>query len=108
MLDAVTGDTTSAGFDVSKRQQIAILFKCANHTSGNGVFSIDGSPDGANWVVGLAMQNATATTSTTYVTSITLSANGTAGVYIPHGWKEIRAVVDQTTDGVYSAIMHNG
>ncbi len=108
MLDGVTADTTSSGYDVSKRQQIVVLFKCADHTSGNGVFTIDGSPDGTNWVTGIAMQDVTATASTTWVTSKTLSANGTAGVYIHPGWKEIRAVVDQTTDGTYSAIMHNG
>ena len=109
MLDAVTVDTTSSGFDVSKRQQIAIIFKAASITSGNGIFTIDGSTDGTNWVAGLAMQPATTTTSPgTYVTSVTLSSNTTAGVYVPCGWKEIRVKVDLTTDGAYSAIMHNG
>ncbi len=108
MLDAVTADTTSAGYDVSKRQQIVVEFVCANHTSGNGVFTIDGTTDGTNWVTGIAVQDVTATASTTWVNSMTLSANGTSACYVKAGWKEIRCKVDQTTDGTYSAIMHNG
>lgn len=107
-LSGVTADTTSDSFDVSKRQQITVQFICANHTSGSGAFSIDASNDGTNWITGIAFQDATATASTTWVTSKTLNANGSAGAYVKGGWRFIRVVVDQTTDGTYTAIIQNG
>lgn len=103
----VTVDTTGSGFDVSLRSQIVVQFLCTNHTSGNGVFSIDGSNDGSNWVTGLACQDMTATASTTYVTSKTLSSNTSAAVKVTSGFKFIRAVVDVTTDGTYFAFMES-
>lgn len=103
----VTIDTTGSKYDVSKRSQIVVQFRCANHASGNGVFSIDGSNDGSNWTTGLAVQDLTATASATYVTSKTLSSDGTAAVKIPSGWRFIRAVVDVTTDGTYFAYLES-
>ncbi|MES2006911.1 MAG: hypothetical protein V4436_02250 [Patescibacteria group bacterium] len=111
MLDAVTVDTTSQAFDVSKRQQITIQLICANHTSGNGVFTVDATNDDVannNWVTGISFRDAKATASTTWVVSETLSANGNAGIYVPGGWRFIRVVLDVTTDGTYTAIMENG
>ena len=111
MLDAVTVDTTSQAFDVSKRQQITIQFLCANHSSGNGVFTVDATNDdvaNANWITGISFQDSKATTVGTWVVSSTLSANGSNGIYIPGGWRYIRVVLDVTTDGTYSAIMENG
>lgn len=101
----VTVDTTGTKFDVSLRSQIVVQFRCADHTSGNGVFSIDGSNDGSNWTTGLAVQDLTATASATYVTSKTLNTNSTAGVKVPSGWRFIRAIVDVTTDGTYFAYL---
>ncbi len=108
MLDAVTADTTSEAFDVSKRQQITIQFICANHTSGSGAFTVDASNDGTNWITGISFRDSKATASTTWITTVTLNTNGSAGVYVPSGWQYIRVVLDQTTDGTYSAIMENG
>ncbi len=111
MLDAVTITSTSEAFDVSKRQQITIEFICANHTSGNGVFSVDATNDDIsanNWVTGISFRDAKATASTTWVVAETLSANGTAGIYVPGGWRYIRVVCAVTTDGTYTAIMENG
>ena len=99
----VTATTTSQAYDVSLRRQLTVQFRCANHTSGNGVFSIDASNDGANWVTGIAVIDATSTTPATYITSVTLSANGSHGIYIPAGWRFIRAVCAVTTDGTYFA-----
>ncbi len=104
----VTVDTTGPAIDVSKREQIVIQFSCLNHTSGNGVFTVDGSNDGAHWTTGLACQDLTATASATYVTSKTLSANGTSAVKVPAGWRFIRANVDVTTDGTYFAYLEAG
>lgn len=103
-INAITaaGTTTGTPIDVSMREKVSFTFQCANHSSGNGVFSIDGSNDGTNWVTGLAFQDVTATASTTYVTSKTLSANGMAGGYFPFSpFKLIRYVLVVTTDGTY-------
>ncbi len=101
----VTITTTSQAYDVSLRSQISVQFRCANHTSGNGAFSIDASNDGTNWVTSIAVQDATATASATFITSVTLSANGSHGIYVPKGWRFIRAVCTVTTDGTYFADM---
>jgi hypothetical protein len=108
MLDAVTADTTSDAFDVSKRQQITVQFVCADHGSGNGIFTIDGSNDGTNWVTGISYRDAKATASSTWITSTTLSANGTQAAFVPAGFRFIRVALDRTTDGTYSAILQNG
>jgi hypothetical protein len=111
MLDAVTVDTTSQAFDVSKRQQITIQLICALHASGNGIFTVDATNDDIaanNWITGISFQDSKTTTPGTWVVSSTLSANGSNGIYIPGGWRFIRISVDLTTDGAYTAIMENG
>ncbi len=100
----VTVDTTGPKQDVSLRSQIVVQF-VADVTSGNGVFTIDGSNDGTNWTTGLACQDLTATASTTFVTSKTLNSDTSAAVKVPAGWRFIRAKVDLTTDGTYWAFM---
>ena len=103
-VNAVTQTTTGTVIDVSMRGIVSAVFTCASHTSGNGVFTIDGSNDGTNWVTGLAMQDATATAATTWVTSKTLSSNTTVGVFHPNfPFKLMRVVVAVTTDGVYTS-----
>lgn len=100
--NAITQTATSIPQDVSLREKVSFTFQCANHASGNGVLTIDGSNDGTNWVTGLAFQDAVATASQTYVTSKTLSANGMAGGYFPFcPFKLIRYVCTITTDGTY-------
>lgn len=101
----VTVDTTGEPFDVSLREQIIIQFTAENITSGNGVFTVDGSNDGANWVTGLAVQDLSATASATYVTSVTLSSDTSKAVKVPAGWRFIRADVNETTDGTYFAFL---
>lgn len=80
----------------------------ASITSGNAVWTVDASNDGTNWITGIAVQDATATASTTYVTSKTQSSNGSLGLYIPAGWRYIRVKATVTTDGAYTCIMENG
>ncbi len=108
LLNAVTVTTTSIVQDVSMREQISLVFTCASHTSGNGVFSVDASNDGANWVTSIAMVDATSTASTTYVTSKTLSSNTSAAVYLPlFPFRYLRVVCTVTTDGAYTAVMES-
>jgi len=99
-----TGTTTGTVIDVSMRDTVGAVFTCSGHTAGNGVFSIDASNDGTNWVTGVAFADATATASTTYVTSKTLNSNTSAAVYIPFfPFKLMRIVLVVTTDGTYTA-----
>lgn len=99
-----TGTTTGTVLDVSMREQLSAVFTCANHSSGNGVFSIDASDDGTNWVTGIAFVDATATASTTYVTSKTLNSNTSAAIYLPlFPFRFVRIVLVVTTDGTYTA-----
>ena len=106
MLNAVTGTTTSAVQDVSMREQIGFTFTCTGHSSGNGVFTVDASNDGTNWVTSIAMVDATSTSSTTYVTSKTLNSNTSAAVYLPlYPYRLVRVVCAVTTDGAYTAVL---
>lgn len=109
-IDASTADKTSEWIDVSKRQQICVQFVASAITSGNGVFTIDGTNDETRTaiVTGLAFQDAQATASATWITSKTLSSNTSAAGYLPGGFRYIRVKVDMTTDGTYSAIVQNG
>lgn len=104
-LDAVVVTTTSGAHDLSLRSQITAVFTAADITSGNGVFTVDASNDGTNWVTSIAMRDATATASTTWVTSKTLNANSSAAVQIPAGFRLYRVVCTRTTDGTYSAVI---
>ena len=105
LISAQTTDTTSAGENIEGLSDIVVQFIRANHSSGNTVFSIDGSNDGTNWVTGIACQDLTATASATFVTGKTLSSATTAAVRVPDGFKMIRAVADVTTDGQNSVIL---
>ena len=103
-INGVSTTTTGTVFDVSLREKMSFVFTCASHTSGNGVFTIDGSNDGTNWVTSIAFQDATSTAATTFITSKTLSSNTTAGGYLPFvPFKMMRIVLTFTTDGVYTA-----
>ena|SRR3990167_6828265 len=106
LIDAQTVDTTSAGYPVETMINLVAQLIRANHSSGNTVFSFDGSNDGINWATGIAILNATQTATTTSVTSVTLSSATTSAVYIPSGWKMIRAVADVTTDGANTVILN--
>lgn len=108
LLNAVTTSTVGQAFDISKREQLGFQLTAASITSGNGVFAIDFSNDGTNWINNAALQDATATASTTYVTTKTLTSNTTAGMLVPLSpWKWVRARCNVTTDGAYSVIMES-
>lgn len=106
LIDAKAITTTSSGFSIENKEDITFQFIATGITSGNGVFTIDGSNDGITWVTGLAFLDATATATGTFVTSKTLSSAGSSAGYFPNcGFKMIRAKVTFTTDGVYSCIV---
>jgi hypothetical protein len=106
LLNAVTATTTSASFPIGPFGKTSIQFTCANHTAGNGVFTVDVSNDGVSWVaynkLTTNVTNTNAQTDTR-VASVTLSSNTSSVVSIPESFAFIRATVTVTTDGTYSA-----
>ena len=104
-LNAVTQTTTSSAYDFSKRQQITLIVTCAGHSSGNGVFTVNASNDGTNYANGIVVEDKSTATTTnrTYVTSKTLSANGSAALSVPAGFRYYTVTCTFTTDGTYTA-----
>ncbi len=113
LLDAVTVDvanTAATPYDVSKRQLKSIQFTCSGHTSGSGVFGVEVSNDGVNWIVyNRLIPNLTGTNAQTdaHVAAPTLSSNTSAIFFFPVSdyFRLIRVFVDVTTDGVYTATL---
>jgi hypothetical protein len=110
LLSAVTVDTTGETFDVSKRQLKSIQFICSGHTSGSGAFTLEISNDGTNWVTyNRLISNVTNTNTQGDIrtSAPTLSTNTSAVYFFPTSdyFTYIRATVDVTTDGVYTALL---
>jgi hypothetical protein len=113
VLDAVTADvanTAAKPYDCSERQAKSIQFTCADHTSGNGVFGVEISNDGVNWVVyNRLIPNVAGTNAQTNaaVVAPTLSTNTSAIYFFPESdyFRFIRVFVDVTTDGTYTATL---
>ena len=107
LLSAVVATTTSAPFNVEGYKRIGLQFLAASISAGNGVFTVDGTIDGTNWVaLNTLIDNVTNTNlqGPTRVASKTLSANGSVLVWIDDflGLKAIRVTATRTTDGAYS------
>lgn len=116
VIDAVVVDTTSGVFAVGDRTKLSLVFKCADHASGNGVFTVEvcnGDPDVAtNWIAyNRLTSNVTNTNAQqdTRVASVTLATDSTVIVFFPPGdhFEYVRVKVDRTTDGTYSAFLHS-
>lgn len=106
----VTTTRTSNAQDVSKRDNVTLVFTASGITSGTGVFTVDASNDGSYWATGIAFKSAaTVGVSTTPgVTSATLRTTGRnwAAILDP-GWSYIRVKVVVTTDGRYNCVLHS-
>jgi hypothetical protein len=74
------------------------------------VFSINVSNDGVNFINGIACQDATATASSTWITSKTINTTTTTGVIIPSGFKYYSATVGVPGSqlGTYTAVFEAG
>jgi hypothetical protein len=115
-LNAVTAsvaNTAASKYDVSKGQIKSIQFTCSGQTSGNGVFGVEVSNDGTNWVVySRLIPNLTGTNSQTdaSVAAPTLSSNISAIYFFPLSdyFRYMRVFVAVTTDGAYSAVAEIG
>ena len=110
-LNAVTAtvaNTAAPAIDCSKRQAKSIQFTCSGHAAGNGVFGVEVSNDGANWVVyNRLIPNIAGTNAQTdaYVVAPTLSTNTSSIYFFPVSdyFRYVRVFVTVTTDGSYTA-----
>ena len=108
LLNAVVATTTSDPFNVEGLNRVGLQFLSASISSGNGVFTVEGTIDGANWVaLNVLIDNVTNSNvqNITRVASKTLSTNTSVLVWLDNflGLKAIRVIVTRTTDGSYSA-----
>lgn len=112
MVDGAT-ETISANSlyaDVSMRKKMSLQFTAADISAGNGVFTVQVSNDGSNWVTyNRLTSNVTNTNgqTDTRVASVTLSSNTSVIAFFPAGdyFKYIRVNVAVTTDGTYSCVL---
>ncbi len=111
LINASTVDVAAGGTaDVSMREKMSLQFVASGITSGNGVFTVEVSNDGTNWVAyNRLTTNATNTNgqTDTRVASVTLSSNTSSIVFFPVGdyFRYLRVNLDATTDGTYSCIL---
>lgn len=108
LLSAVVATTTSSPFNIEGFKRVGLQFLAASVSSGNGVFTVEGTIDGVNWVaLNMLIDNVTNTNvqTLTRVASKTLSTNTSVLVWLDDilGLKAIRVKVTRTTDGAYSA-----
>jgi hypothetical protein len=106
ILSGVEATTTSSPFSVEQYSRIGLHLSSKEVDSGNGVFTVEGTIDGTNWVaLNTLVDNVTNTNAQnlTRVASKTLSTNTSVLVYLLESVvKAIRVTVTVTTDGEYS------
>lgn len=110
LLNAVVVTTTSVPFNIEGFKRVGLQFLAASITSGNGVFTVEGTIDGTNWVaLNILIDNVTNSNveTLTHVASKTLSSNTSVLVWLDNflGLKAIRVKATRTTDGTYSAFV---
>lgn len=113
LLNGVVATTTSDPFNVETFSKVGLQFLAAAVSTGNGVFTVEGTIDGINWVaLSVLIDNAANTNvqGLTRVASKTLSSNTSVLVWLDSflGLRAIRVVVTRTTDGTYSAFAIGG
>lgn len=96
--------------DMSQRKVKSIQFIATGVTSGNGVFTVEVSNDGVNWVTyNRLVSNVTNTNAQndTRVAGPTLSSTGSQMFFFPVTdlFRFISVSVAWTTDGTYSAVL---
>lgn len=109
-LNAVIASANGAAVNIEGYKRVGIQLVCTDRSSGNGVFTFQGTIDGKNWVA-LNMiidnvANATADNPTRVATK-TLNSNTSILLWLDEflALKAIRVVVAVTTDGKYSAFV---
>lgn len=110
MSSAVVGQTTTAMVAIGDRRIGSLQFTASGITSGNGVFQVQISNNGSNWVYyNRLTSNVTNTNgqTDTRVASFTLSANGSVFAFLPptDTFQYLRVICTRTTDGSYGVIL---
>lgn len=109
LLNAVTANT-NASVQVGDKKKLSLQLIASGISSGNGVFTVEVSNDGTNWVpYNRLVTNVTNTNAQTdtKVASITLNSNTSSIVFFPEGdaFQFIKVLLARTTDGSYSAVL---
>lgn len=114
-LNAVVGTTTSSPIFVGNYKKVALLFRAASITSGNGVFTVKGgfsesaSATPTMTAYNMLIDNVTNTNAQTLtrVASKTLSSNVDVFVWITPDapLTHIGVTLTFTTDGAYTALI---
>lgn len=111
LLNAVTATATSNGVPVPNAGRLSISVTASGISSGNGVFTVEVSNDGTNWVaynrITSNVTNTNAQTDTR-VASVTLSSNTSNFLFFPPGdtFMSFRVKCTVTTDGAYTAVAY--
>jgi len=108
LLNGVAATTTSSPISIGGFNHIGLQFLASAISAGNGVFTVEGTIDGTNWVaLNVLVDNVTNTNAQTLirVASKTLSSNTSVLVWleVTATLKALRVKVTRTTDGTYSA-----
>jgi len=108
LLNAVVVTTTSSPFNIEGLKRIGLQFLSTGISVGNGVFTVEGTLNGTNWVpLNVLIDNVINSNvqNLTRVASKTLSTNTSVLVWLDEltGLKAIRVICTRTTDGTYSA-----
>lgn len=107
---AWTVNYVSAAMPMIFNGRASLQFIASGITSGNGVFTVDVSNDGTNWIAyNRLTTNVTNTNgqTDTRVASVTLSSSTSAVASIPDPFAFYRVRVVPTTDGAYSAVAYS-
>ena len=109
VLDEVTATTTSDAVDIEGASRISLLFKRADHSSGNTVFTVLVSIDDIDYITFNKLVDNLANTNgqqLTRVASVTLSS-ATQKLYamdLQHShYRYMKIVATETTDGTHTA-----
>lgn len=110
LLDAVTATTTSEPINLEEYTKVAFQFLAASISSGNGVFIVEVTMDGTNWITYNRLVDNVINSNVqgdVRVASKTISTNVSVIVFIPDAdlFKALRVKVTRTTDGAYSAFV---
>lgn len=109
LFSGETADVTSEAVSVSGAKRISFIFTRASHTSGNTVFTVEGSYDGDTWIaLNILIDNAANSNAETLarLASKTLSTATSAIVALDcqnFCFPLLRVKADVTTDGANSA-----
>lgn len=109
LLDQVSKTQTGGCAGVAGYKRVGLQLKLSNVVSGNGIFKVQGTVNGADWAY-LALTDNLANTNSqnlTRVLSKTLSADSNVLMWIEEGLslRAIRVSITVATDGSYSAYL---